>query len=65
MPPGNACRVMQILNIHEQSVEYAKAGEIVKLKLNLENIEYVKKGDILSEETDSLIQSSEIFLAEV
>ena len=47
MPSGIACQVQTIYNGKEECVRYAKPGENVKLRLNIDNEERVNKGDVI------------------
>ena len=47
MPSGISCQVQTIYNNKEQVVRYAKPGENVKLRLNIESDERVNKGDVI------------------
>ena len=46
-------------------VRYAKPGENVKLRLNIESEDRVNKGDVICHRDQSLVPVSEIFEAEV
>lgn len=65
MPTGNSCQVQTIYNSNDQVVRYAKPGENVKLRLNLENEERINKGDVICHYGQSLVPVSEIFVAKV
>lgn len=47
MPSGLQCQVQTIYDSKEQCVKFAKPGENVKLRLNIDNEENVNKGDVL------------------
>jgi peptide chain release factor subunit 3 len=47
MPSGISCQVHTIYDSKEQVVRYAKPGENVKLRLNIENEDRINKGDVI------------------
>ena len=65
MPSGIACQVQTIYNGKEECVRYAKPGENVKLRLNIENEERVNKGDVICPRENQIVPVSELFEAEV
>jgi len=65
MPSGISCQVQTIYNGKEECVRYAKPGENVKLRLNIENEERVNKGDVICLRDQASVPVSELFEAEV
>ena len=65
MPSGLPCQVQTIYDSKEQSVRYAKPGENVKLRINVESEDKVSKGDVLCLRSQVAVPVSEIFEAEV
>lgn len=65
MPSGISCQVQTIYNGKEESVPYAKPGENVQLRLNIENEERVNKGDVICHRDANIVPVSELFEAEV
>lgn len=65
MPSGISCQVQTIYNGKEECVRYAKPGENVKLRLNIENEERVNKGDVICLRDQPSVPVSELFEAEV
>ena len=65
MPSGISCQVHTIYNGKEKVVRYAKPGENVKLRLNIESEDRVNKGDVICQREQSIVPVSEIFEAEV
>ena len=65
MPSGISCQVQTIYNGKEQCVPYAKPGENVKLRLNIENEDRVNKGDVICLRDQQIVPVSELFEAEV
>ena len=65
MPSGISCQVQTIYNGKEQCVNYAKPGENVKLRLNIENEDRVNKGDVICLRDTQVVPVSELFEAEV
>ena len=47
-PSNIQCQVQTIYNSKDQAVRYAKPGENVKLRLNIENEDKVNKGDVIT-----------------
>jgi peptide chain release factor subunit 3 len=65
MPSGISCQVQTIYNNKEKIVRYAKPGENVKLRLNIDSEDRVNKGDVICQRDQSIVPISEIFEAEV
>ena len=65
MPSGMTCQVLTIYNSKEECVNYAKPGENVKLRLNIDNEDKVNKGDVLCMREQVIVPVSELFEAEV
>lgn len=65
MPSGISCQVHTIYNSKDQCVRYAKPGENVKLRLNIESEDRVNKGDVICHRDQSIVPVAEIFEAEV
>lgn len=65
MPTGIACQVQTIYDSKEQCVRYAKPGENVKLRLNIESEDNVSKGDVICLRDQAPVPVSELFEAEV
>ena len=65
MPSGISCQVHTIYNSKEQCVSYAKPGENVQLRLNIENEKRVSKGDVICHRDQAIVPVSELFEAEV
>lgn len=65
MPSGISCQVHTVYNSKDQCVRYAKPGENVKLRLNIDNEERVNKGDVVCHRDQTLVPVSELFEAEV
>jgi peptide chain release factor subunit 3 len=65
MPSGISCQVHTIYNSKEQVVRYAKPGENVKIRLNIDSEDRVNKGDVICQRDQSIVPVSEIFEAEV
>jgi translation elongation factor EF-1alpha len=57
--------VHTIYNSKDLCVRYAKPGENVKLRLNIDNEDRVNKGDVICHRDQSLTPVSELFEAEV
>ncbi len=65
MPSGMVFQVQTIFNSKNQVVRYAKPGENVQLKVNIDNEERINKGDVICQRDQSLVPVSEIFEAEL
>lgn len=65
MPTGISCQVHTIYNSKDQCVRYAKPGENVKLRLNIDSEDRVNKGDVICHRDQQITPVSEIFEAEV
>lgn len=65
MPSGISCQVQAIYNGKKQFVKYAKPGENVELRLNIENEDRVNKGEVLCHRDANPVPVSELFEAEV
>jgi peptide chain release factor subunit 3 len=64
-PSGLQCQVQTIYDSKEQCVKYAKPGENVKLRLNIEKEENVNKGEVICLREQTQVPVSELFEAEV
>jgi peptide chain release factor subunit 3 len=65
MPSGISCQVHSILNGKEKAVLYAKPGENVQLRVNIDSEDRINKGDVICNRDQSIVPVSEIFEAEV
>lgn len=65
MPSGISCQVHSILNGKEKAVLYAKPGENVQLRVNIDSEDRINKGDVICHRDQSIVPVSEIFEAEV
>lgn len=65
MPSCTSCQVLTVYNSKDECVNYAKPGENVMLRLNIDNEDKVNKGDILCMRDQVIVPVSELFEAEV
>jgi len=65
MPSGTTCQVVTVYNSKDEPVKYAKPGENVKLRLNLDNEERINKGEVICLRDSPLVPVSDLFEAEI
>ncbi len=64
MPSGHQCQVMTVYNSKEEPVKYAKPGENVKLRINLD-LDKVTKGDVICMAGQTPVAITELFECEI
>lgn len=65
MPSGMSCQVQAIYNGKKQFVKYAKPGENVELRLNIDSEDRVNKGEVICHRDVFPVPVTELFEAEV